>query len=108
MLACLLLPTACQDAEAPIAGSRPVECRLADRPDFEPGCTIERTASPDGPVLVLRRGDGSFRRLLIVRDGRGVVAADGAESVTVRSAGEDHIEVSAGDMVYRLPAKIAP
>lgn len=104
----ILLLSACQDPDAPIAGSRPLDCRLADKPDFEPGCTIERVTSPEGPVLVARRGDGSFRRLLIVKDGRGVIAADGAEPVAVRPADEDHIEVTAGDMVYRLPAKIAP
>lgn len=104
----LLLLAACRDADAPVSGSRPVECRLADKTGFEPACTVERMRSPEGPVLVVRRGDGSFRRLLIVKDGRGVIAADGAQPVAVRAGDDGHIEVTAGDMVYRLPAKVAP
>jgi hypothetical protein len=86
-----------------------IECRLATSAIFERICTIEHVDSPDGRVIVARRPDGGFRRLLIVGDGRGVIAADGAEPVTVRASRvAGHIEVSAGDMVYRLPAKVAP
>jgi hypothetical protein len=106
-LALVLLLAACGASDDAIPGTRPVDCRLADAKAFERICTVERIDSPDGPVLVARAPDGGFRRLLIVKDGRGVIAADGAEPVEVRPAGADHIDVSAGGMVYRLSAKVA-
>lgn len=102
-----LLLTACGSSDDMAAGARPIDCRLVEARGFEHICTVERTDSPDGPVLVARGPDGGFRRLLIVKDGRGVIAADGAEPVEVRPAGDDHVDVTAGGMVYRLPAKVA-
>ncbi|ATE67370.1 hypothetical protein COO09_13020 [Rhizorhabdus dicambivorans] len=107
-LAALLLLAACGSAKDDATGD-PIDCRLADAPRFERICTIDRVDSPDGRVIVARGPDGGFRRLLIVKDGRGVIAADGAVPVTVRPSDEPgHIEVAAGEMVYRLPAKVAP
>lgn len=106
-LAASLLLAACGSSDDGIPGTQPIDCRLADAKGFEKICTIERTESSDGPVLVARGPDGGFRRLLIVKDGRGVVAADGAEPAEVRPAGDGHIDVSIGGMVYRLPAKVA-
>ena len=109
VLAALLL-TACSpaDEDEKIAGSEPIACLLPGASDYKPVCTVERAASPDGTVLTVRAPDGGFRRLLVVKDGRGVIAADGAEPVAVAPAGSDGIEVTAGGIVYRLPAKIAP
>ncbi|MES2498143.1 MAG: hypothetical protein V4618_18655 [Pseudomonadota bacterium] len=107
VLALGLLLAACSSSDEGIPGARPIDCRLADAKGFEKICTIERTDSPEGPVLVARAPDGGFRRFLIVKDGRGVIAADGAEPVAVRPAGADHIDVTAGRMVFRLPARIA-
>jgi hypothetical protein len=102
-----LLLAACGSSDDGIPGTQPIDCRLADAKGFEKICTIERTESSDGPVLVARGPDGGFRRLLIVKDGRGVIAADGAEPAEVHPAGDGHIDVSIGGMVYRLPAKVA-
>lgn len=71
-------------------------------------CTVERRADRDGIVLTLRHGDGGFRRLRIARDGRGVIAADGAEAATVKIVVPNRIEVAIGDARYRLPATIGP
>ena len=101
-----LLLTACGSSGDAVAGMRPIDCRLTEARAFEQICTVERIDSPDGPVLVARGPDGGFRRLLIVRDGRGVIAADGAEPVEVRPAGGGHVDVAAVGMVYRLPAKV--
>lgn len=98
---------ACGSSGDAIPGTQPIDCRLADAKGFEKICTVERTDSPDGPVLVARAPDGAFRRFLIVKDGRGVIAADGAEPVDVSPAGPGHIDVRVGGMVYRLPAKVA-
>ena len=71
-------------------------------------CTIEQAARPDGIVLTIRHPGGGFRRLRVTADGRGVVAADGAERahVTVPAAGS--IDVALGTERYRLPATVRP
>ena len=59
-----------------------------------------------GLMLTVRHADdGRFHRLLVTRDGRGVVAADGAERAVVAIAG-DGIEVVIGGDRYRLPATV--
>lgn len=87
------------------AGER-VACAVRGSPAFEEVCTIERTVSDDGPVLTIRHPDGGFRRLRITRDGRGVVAADGAEPAAVAIVGDGAIEVAIGGDRYRLPATV--
>jgi len=69
-------------------------------------CTVEQTQSGRGLILTLRHADGGFHRLLVTKDGRGVIAADGAEpaQVTIPDAGS--IDVAIGDSRYRLPATI--
>lgn len=69
-------------------------------------CTIERARRDDGAVLTIRHADGGFRRLLIARDGRGVIAADGAEPARVRVVDANRIDVVVGDDRYRLPATV--
>lgn len=84
----------------------PIMCLIPGQSGFDEICTIESAASPDGKVLTVRSPDGEFRRLLVVRDGRGVIAADGAEEVGVKSAGVGSIDVRAGEIVWRLPATV--
>lgn len=105
--ALLLLLAAC-GGKAGKPGVDTIDCRFDGKPAFENVCTLERTKSPEGKVLVLRRPDGSFHRLLVVKDGRGVIAADGAEPVHVAKGEGDSIEIDVGTGVYRLPAKIKP
>lgn len=69
-------------------------------------CTLDRTSSDRGTILTLRQPDGGFRRLLVTRDGRGVIAADGAERAVVTIIGPDEIEVALGGARYRLPATV--
>ena len=70
-------------------------------------CSVEQTATNRGLMLTLRQPDGSFHRLLATRDGRGLVAADGAEPARVAVVGPDLIEVAVARDRYRLPATIA-
>jgi hypothetical protein len=88
------------------AGSEKVECAVDGAAAFERVCAVERTSGTDGLVLTLRAPSGGFRRLLVTRDGRGVVAADGAEPALVRPLGPGGIEVSVGPDRYRLPATV--
>ncbi len=75
---------------------------------FSRVCTIDRTPTQDGLYLTIRQPSGGFRRLLVTRDGRGVIAADGAEASIVTPIGENEIEVAIGNDRYRLPATVKP
>ena len=69
-------------------------------------CTVDQLQGDRGLELTVRHPDGAFHRLLVTRDGRGVVAADGAEPAKVTIAGADEIEVAIGGDRYRLPATV--
>lgn len=102
-----MLLVACGPADSGGTAGETIACRLPGKKSFAPVCTVDRMRSPDGVVLTARMPDGGFRRLLVVKDGRGVIAADGAEPIMVKP-GKDSIDVTAGGTVYRLPARIAP
>ncbi|RYD62319.1 MAG: hypothetical protein EOP58_13360 [Sphingomonadales bacterium] len=53
-----------------------------------------------------RDPDGGFHRLRVTRDGRGVIAADGASAASVTIIDKDAIEVAIDDARYRLPATV--
>lgn len=81
-------------------------CAHQGSSDFARVCTVEREQGADGLILTLRHPDGAFHRLLVTRDGRGVIAADGAEKAVVTILGNDSIEVALGGDRYRLPATV--
>ena len=107
----LLALAACGEAKtdpvtpAPVLDDSRVPCARGDAP-LARTCTVERERRDDGLVLTVRHGDGGFRRLLVTRDGRGVVAADGAEPARVTIVDPRTIEVALGDDRYRLPATV--
>lgn len=70
-------------------------------------CAVELSRGPDGQLVTVRNPDGGFHRLLIATDGRGVVAADGAERARVTTIDANTIEVAIGGDRYRLPATVA-
>lgn len=67
-------------------------------------CQVERSQTDRGLVLTIRHPDGGFRKLLVVEDGRGLLAADGAEPARVELTDQDEIDVTIGNDQYRLPA----
>ncbi|WP_239987363.1 hypothetical protein [Sphingosinithalassobacter portus] len=75
---------------------------------FSRVCTIDRTPTQDGLYLTIRQPSGGFRRLLVTNDGRGVIAADGAEQSVVTPISDSEIEVAVGKDRYRLPATVKP
>ena len=83
-----------------------IECLPPGAQAFAYACAIDRTQSQDGLYLTIRHPDGGFRRLLVTNDGRGVIAADGAEQAQVTPIAEDLIEVSIAGAHYRLPATV--
>jgi hypothetical protein len=113
LLAALML-AACGEAASDnaiiVAAKSPedarIDCQIRGAAQFERFCTIDREQGPEGRILVLRKPDGGFRRLLVATDGRGVVAADGAEPAVVSLLPDDRIEVAIGGDRFRLPAQI--
>lgn len=77
-------------------------CAVDGAAELAPVCDRERVDRE----LTLRHPGGGFRRLQVVTDGRGVIAADGAEAAKVTLIGTNLIEVSIGDDRYRLPAAV--
>ncbi|HZG09220.1 MAG TPA: hypothetical protein VEZ70_09600 [Allosphingosinicella sp.] len=100
-------PETPQDAMASAAeGAERIECAVGGSQTFEPVCAVERVTGSDGLTLTLRSPSGGFRRLLVTTDGRGVIAADGAEQAVVTPLGPDRIEVVLAGDRYRLPATV--
>ncbi|MBR0551650.1 hypothetical protein [Stakelama marina] len=85
-----------------------VACALDGTDDFKPQCSFDEVAGDKGTILTLHEPDGGFHRLRITRDGRGVVAADGAAPAIVKVVGDHQIEVTIDNSRYRLPATIGP
>ena len=83
-----------------------IECAAPEDESFAFACAVDMVQSQDGLFLTLRHPDGGFRRLLVTKDGRGVVAADGAERAVVSTIAPDLIEVAIGGARYRLPATV--
>jgi hypothetical protein len=95
---------AVQDQEAADDGL--INCAVGSATTLSRVCSVERQESDRGLVLTVRHPDGGFRRLLVTRDGRGVVAADGALPAQVTLVGANEIEIALGDDIYRLPATV--
>jgi hypothetical protein len=113
LLALPLLFVACGRAEeekplATMEDDGRIDCRIGADSQFSRFCTVERTRGEDGTILTVRKPDGGFRRLKTTRDGRGVTAADGAETAEVTIVGENLIEVAIGGDSFRLPARVGP
>ncbi len=94
-------------AEADAAEDGRILC-AKDGGTLSRGCTIEQTQGQGGLLLTVRHEDGAFHRLQVTTDGRGVIAADGAEEAKVTLVGTDGIEVALGGDRYRLPATVKP
>lgn len=108
-LTLILLLASCGTAEAPVATPERdgrIDCRIGADTQFNRFCAVERAPGEGGTIITVRKPDGGFRRLLATRDGRGVVAADGAEPATVAIVGDGLIEVGIGGDSFRLPARI--
>jgi len=83
-----------------------VECATGDAATFSRSCSLDQTETARGLVLTVHHGDGGFRRLLVTKDGRGVVPADGAAGAHVSIIGTNEIEVAIDGDRYRLPAVV--
>jgi hypothetical protein len=97
------------DARADAADDGMLDCMPAGDTMFRRACQVERARDPSGAlILTVRHPDGGFRRLMVTTDGRGVIAADGAEQAKIATISPREIEVSLGGNRYRLPATVKP
>jgi hypothetical protein len=96
-------------ARSEAADDGKIDCAPAGETAFQRACEIERSRDRENNVtLTIRHPDGGFRRLLVTGDGRGVIAADGAEQAVVTTISPREIEVALGGNRYRLPATVKP
>ena len=82
LLALLFLTplAACDKAPGTGSGKQPaatgapagIPCALHGARAFGNGCSVERSTTQEGLVLILHHPDGGFRRLLVTTDGRSV------------------------------------
>jgi len=86
----------------PLPAGTVIDCALAGSTEFTPDCTMERANRDGKELLIVRHPDGGFHRLELGVEGRGIVAADGAD-IAVVSRGEGAVEVHVGPDRYRLP-----
>jgi len=106
-LVCLVL-AACGDRPDEVDGAREekISCAVDGEADFAQVCTVRRDVGGRGVTLTLSAPSGGFRRLVVTHDGRGVVAADGAEPAIVTPVTDGSIEIALGSDRYRIPATI--
>lgn len=107
-----MLPAASSLAEAEASATKAaadnglISCAVSGASVFAARCEVETAQTKEGLILTLRHPDGGFRRLLVVKDGRGVVAADGADVALVKPIANNLIEVALAGDTYRLPATV--
>lgn len=103
-LLCLAL-AACPGAQETPKGRR-IDCKVGGAASFVPDCFVEDAREGEKGFLTVRHKDGAFRRFEMVDDGRGVIAADGADEASAQWSSEGVLEVAVGGDRYRFPARM--
>jgi hypothetical protein len=83
-----------------------IACAVSGATVFARVCQIEQSQTEAGLLLTVRHPDGGFRKLQVVKDGRGVIAADGADIAKVTPLAAKEIEVALSGDRYRIPATV--
>lgn len=96
--------SAAHEGDATQGGER-IACALGGATTFTQDCTVERVVSGQRVTLTVRHPDGAFRRFSVVRDGRGLVVADGADQARTTIEG-DKLAVAVAQDRYLFPATI--
>ncbi|WP_054108250.1 hypothetical protein [Novosphingobium sp. AAP83] len=97
--------TACSAGEETPKG-RGIDCALGGSDKFLPECFVKDSRVGERRFLTVRNKTGAFRRLEMVDDGRGVIAADGADEAVAKWSAEGVLEVAVGGDRYRFPARM--
>lgn len=93
------------DPRQPASGQSLIPCAVEGAKEFSEVCAVDRAPQDGKMFLVVRHPSGSFRRLEMLTDGRGVVTADGMAEAHLMSDGK-LLEVTIENDRYRFP--IAP
>jgi hypothetical protein len=101
----LIALTACSAAEEAPKG-RGIDCALGGSDKYLPDCFVEDSRVGQRRFLTVRNKSGAFRRFEMIDDGRGVVAADGADQAVAKWSAEGVLEVAVGGDRYRFPARM--
>jgi len=96
---------ACSPAEDALKG-RVIDCAATGSTKFLPDCFVEDSRVGERRFLTVRNKNGAFRRFEMVDDGRGVIAADGADDAVAKWSAEGVLEVAVGTDRYRFPARM--
>lgn len=93
-----------QTAPAPAARlpDNSVDCQVRGSDRFEPSCSLSIAGSPRGRLLTIRKPDGELRELLVTRDRRGFVDAEGSARVLVERLSGRRLEVAIDGDRFRL------
>lgn len=91
--------------KASAVGGETISCALNGATEFKPVCAVERDRQGDTLFLVIHHPNGGFRRFEVLKDGRGLAVADGADEGQVQVASGTLAVAVAGDR-YRFPATI--
>ncbi len=105
--ALVLALSACNSPPATAPRERPAKTNLIPCATGNAPLTTTCTVELAGKLVTVRNPDGGFHRLLVTRDGRGLIAADGAQPAKVTPVDTDTIEVAIANDRYRLPATVA-
>jgi hypothetical protein len=107
----LALASCAKETRDPVAeatASAAAEGKTADvvpcaiRNEKPKDCARDIAEGPDGPIWIIRRSDGGFRRFVLIDNGTRIATADGADEVrTKRNPG--FLEVFVADEYYRFP-----
>ncbi|MBD3728564.1 MAG: hypothetical protein IE933_02545 [Sphingomonadales bacterium] len=85
------------------AGAVTIDCAIGPGGTFGPDCKVEQVQEGDAQLLVVRHPDGSFRRFVLLADGRGLAVADGADEAALDYR-NGMLEVTVAGDRYRFPA----
>lgn len=102
----IALEEAESQAEQAAAEDGRIACAVSGATQFSRTCQLEQGQTQAGLILTVRHPDGGFRRLQVVKDGRGVIAADGADQAVVTPRKTNEIEVMLAGDRYLLPATV--
>lgn len=89
------------DKVAKAAPDDRIECAVHGATAFTKSCAVERG---EGTLLVLRHGDGGFRRINLTSDGA-ISPADGSDAAAGTSLADGRFELHIGGDRYRLPPR---
>lgn len=82
-----------------------IACALNGAVSFDTRCGVERNDQEGTLFLVVRHPDGGFRRFEVVKDGRGVITADGFEDARAKIH-DGKLELAVDRDRYRFPATV--